>query len=118
MVTAKAVQVLAQDALERATIDLVGDLAMYRPQGKVVLFEGGGDTEVDVRITERLFPMFAKEVNLVSGGSKQRVKDLYEVLASTAEKVGLADRFFAVTDKDSSPWESPLPGARKLSWDS
>ncbi|GJJ16484.1 AAA family ATPase [Mycolicibacterium mageritense] len=113
----QAIQVLAYDELERATIDLVGDLAMYRPQGKVVLFEGGGDTDTDVRITERLFPVFAKGVNLVSGGSKQRVRDLYEVLASTAEQVGMARRFFAITDKDSSPWENPPPGARQLSWD-
>jgi len=113
----QAVKVLAQDELERATIDLVGDLATYRPQGKVVLFEGGGDTDTDVRITERLFPAFAKIVNLVSGGSKQRVRDLYEVLAATAEQVGMADRFFAVTDKDSGPWETPPAGAHQLSWD-
>ncbi|WP_442930382.1 ATP-binding protein [Mycobacterium sp. NBC_00419] len=113
----QAVPVLAHDELERATIDLVGDLAMYRPQGKVILFEGGGDTDTDVRITERLFPTFAKNVNLVSGGSKQRVKDLYEVLAHTAEQVGMARRFFAITDKDSSPWELPPHNARYLSWD-
>ncbi|ORA40875.1 hypothetical protein BST20_01635 [Mycobacterium branderi] len=113
----QAIQVLAYDELERATIDLVGDLAMYRPQGKVVLFEGGGDTDTDVRITERLFPVFAKSVNLVSGGSKQRVRDLYEVLSSTAEQVGMASRFFAITDKDSSPWETPPAGARQLNWD-
>ncbi|RRR48258.1 hypothetical protein EHH44_02580 [Mycolicibacter terrae] len=113
----QAVPITAHNELERATIDLVGDLAMYRPQGKVVLFEGGGDTDTDVRITEKLFPNFAKSANLVSGGSKQRVRDLYEVLAHTAERVGLARRFFAVTDRDSAPWESPPQGAHHLSWD-
>lgn len=113
----QAVPILAHNELERATIDLVGDLAMYRPQGKVVLFEGGGDTDTDVRITEKLFPDFAKNANLVSGGSKQRVKDLYEVLTHTAEQVGMARRFFAVTDRDSAPWESPPQGAHQLSWD-
>lgn len=113
----QAVPILAHDELERATIDLVGDLAMYRPQGKVVLFEGGGDTDTDVRITEKLFPNFAKNANLVSGGSKQRVRDLYEVLAHTAEQVGMARRFFAVTDRDSSPSESPPQGTHQLSWD-
>lgn len=114
----QAVEVLADDDLERATIDLVGDLATYRPQGKVVLFEGGGDTKIDVLITQRLFPSFAKRVNLIAGGSKQRVGDLYEVLAKTAEQVGMAERFFAVTDKDSSPLEVPPPGTHQLSWDS
>lgn len=113
----QALKVLADDDLERATIDLVGDLATYQPRGKVVLFEGGGDTEIDVLITQRLFPAFAKSVNLVSGGSKRRVRDLYEVLADTAEQVGMAKRFFAVTDKDSSPWEMPPTGTHQLSWD-
>lgn len=113
----QAVPILARDELERATIDLVGDLAMYRPQGKVVLFEGGGDTDTDVRITEKLFPDFAKNTNLVSGGSKRRVKDLYEVLAHTAERVGMARRFFAVTDRDSAPSELPPQGTHQLSWD-
>jgi energy-coupling factor transporter ATP-binding protein EcfA2 len=113
----QALEVLADDDLEQATIDLVGDLATYQPQGKVVLFEGGGDTEIDVLIMQRLFPTFAKRVNLVSGGSKRRVRDLYEVLAETAEKVGMAKRFFAITDKDSGPWEVPPPGAHQLVWD-
>jgi predicted ATPase len=113
----QAVEVLADDDMERATIDLVGDLATYRPQGKVVLFEGGGDTDIDVLITQRLFPSFAKRVNLLSGGGKQRVRDLYEVLAGTAEHVGMAERFFAVTDKDTSPWELPPSGTHQFSWD-
>jgi hypothetical protein len=112
----QAIAVLADDDLARATMDLVGDLSTYHPQGKVVLFEGGGDTDIDVLIMTRLFPTFAKQVNLISGGSKNRVRDLYEVLADTAEKVGLASRFFAVTDKDSLPWDRPSAGARQLNW--
>jgi hypothetical protein len=115
--TNQAVKISAHDALERATIDLVGDLAMYRPQGKVVLFEGGGDTETDVWITGTLFKSFKKSANLVSGGSKQRVKDLYEVLARTAEQVGMAGRFFAVTDRDSVPLDLLPEGTQHLSWD-
>jgi hypothetical protein len=113
----QAMVVVADDALERATIDLVGDLATYRPKGKVVLFEGGGNTEIDVAITERLFPEFAKRVNLVSAGNKRRVRDLYETLADTAERFGMAERFYAIMDKDSTPFEAPIPGARLLSWD-
>jgi hypothetical protein len=113
----QALPVVADDELERATIDLVGDLATYKPKGKVVLFEGGGDTDVDVLITQRLFPAFAKRVNLISGGNKRRVRDLYEVLAVTAEQVGMAERFFAITDKDTSPFDEPPKGTHNLTWD-
>lgn len=112
----QAVPILADDDFERATIDLVGDLATYRPKGKVVLFEGGGDTDVDVGIVQRLFPVFAKRGNLLSGGGKRRVRDLHEVLAATAEQVGMASRFFAVTDRDSAPWELPPPGTQHFTW--
>src|SRR5205823_3002152 len=36
----QAAEVLADDDVERVTIDLVGDLASYRPHGKVVVLEG------------------------------------------------------------------------------
>jgi hypothetical protein len=112
----QALPVLADDELERATIDLVGDLATYRPKSKVVIFEGGGDTEFDVLMTQRLFPDFAKRVNLISGGPKRRVRDLYEVLAQTATRVGMADRFFAILDRDSEPEARPTAGAHALTW--
>jgi energy-coupling factor transporter ATP-binding protein EcfA2 len=112
----QALPVLADDELERATIDLVGDLATYRPQSKVVIFEGGGDTEFDVLMVQRLFPDFAKRVNLLSGGPKRRVRDLYEVLAQTASRVGMADRFFAILDRDSEPEARPAAGAHILMW--
>ena len=117
MLVNQALPVVADDDLERATIDLVGDLATYRPRNKVVLFEGGGDTEFDVLLTQRLFPVFAKSVNLLSGGSKQRVRELYELLANAAEQVGMAERFFAITDRDSEAWEAPPAGAHQLTWD-
>jgi hypothetical protein len=115
--TNQALPVVADDELERATIDLVGDLAMYKPQSKVVIFEGGGDTEFDVLMTQRLFPDFARRVNLLSGGGKKRVRDLYEVLSDAASKVGLADRFFAILDRDSDPAARPTVGAHVLQWD-
>jgi hypothetical protein len=114
--TNQALGIKADDELHQAVIDLVGDLATYRPEAKVILFEGGGDTEVDVWMTGRLFPEFSRAVNLVSGGGKRRVRDLYEVLASTAERVGLAKRFFAITDKDTDVVSAPDASARQLQW--
>jgi len=114
----QALPVVRDDDLERATIALVGDLATYRPHGKVVLFEGGGNTEFDTWLTGRLFPDLLRSMNLVSGGGKRRVRDLYEVLAATAEEVGLTRRFFVITDKDTAVYEAAPSGARQLQWDS
>jgi hypothetical protein len=89
----QAVRIDAEDELEKAVIDLVGDLATYKPNAKIVILEGGGDTDFDVRMVTRLFPDFAQRVNLVSGGGKREVRDLYATFARTARKAGLSEKF-------------------------
>lgn len=113
----QATAVIAEDDLDRALIDLVGDLAMYQPRGKVVIFEGGGDTNFDVELTKRLFPEIAKKLNLLPGGYKQRVLDLYDVLATSAVETGDARRFYAIVDKDADTEPAPETNANVLKWD-
>jgi hypothetical protein len=112
----QAVPVTLESDVERAVVDLVGDLAAYKPYAKVVVLEGGGDTEFDRNMVARLFPELAAKANLVSGGSKSRVRELYDVLSRAAVEIGLASRFFAVTDRDRDSAE-PEAGARVLQWD-
>ena len=113
----QAVEVVADDDVERTTIALVGDLASYRPHGKVVILEGRSENGFDVNMVKRLFPELARHLNLVSGGHKQRVRDLYEVLSETPFASTVKNRFFAVVDKDRDPALSPTPGASLFSWD-
>ncbi|MEH2331263.1 AAA family ATPase [Nostoc sp.] len=75
----QATVVKADEDVERIIIDLVGDLAAYRPGAKIVIFEGGGNTEFDRWMVSQLFPKFSDAVNFISGGNKRRVADLYEV---------------------------------------
>jgi AAA domain, putative AbiEii toxin, Type IV TA system/Protein of unknown function (DUF4435) len=96
----QATEVLLDDDVERAIVDLVGDLAGYQPHAKVVILEGEGEDSFDVTFVQRLFPEFAKRVNLVSVGYKRRVRDLYEVLQASTSKAG-GNRFFAIVDRDS-----------------
>jgi hypothetical protein len=112
----QAQEVVAEDDVQRATLDLVGDLATYRPNGKVVILEGGGDSDFDVQMVQRLFPEFAKRVNLLSGGGKKRVRDLYGVLAAAAEQAALG-RFYAIVDADSDVGVVPNAGAATRTWD-
>ena len=71
----------AEQDLQKAVIDLVGELAVFRPGAKIVLLEGGGDLEFDKKMVTKLFPDFAAQVNLISGGNKQRVKALHDALS-------------------------------------
>lgn len=113
----QAVEVVADDDVDRVTIELVGDLASYRPHGKVVVLEGKSGDGFDVTMVRRLFPDFARRVNLISGGHKKRVRDLYSVLSEPAIQSGVRNRFFAIVDRDS---DSPLPSGpatSEFSWD-
>ena len=68
----QATAVKAQHEMEQVVIALVGDLAAYRPNAKVVIFEGGGDTAFDVRMTCTLFPEFEQRINPIAAGNKKR----------------------------------------------
>ena len=104
------------DELEQAVISIVGDLAAYKPRAKVVIVEGGGDIEFDVEMISRLFPAFAKSVNIVPGGSKRRVRDLYEILNETKDRAGLSERFFAIVDRDREV-DNPTLEGKVHQWD-
>jgi hypothetical protein len=112
----QASPVVATDDVERAVVAMVGDLAAYKPRARVVIFEGGGDSDIDVLIVTRLFPSVAQKMNLVSGGHKRRVRDLYNILSEAAAQAGLSERFYAVVDRDREDSESPL-GTNGLRWD-
>lgn len=105
------------DEIEHLVIELVGDLAAYRPGAKVVLFEGGGDVEFDVRMVARLFPEFDLAVNSIAAGGKRRVGALHDVLERVGRKT-LGARFYAVRDRDSDRDSATEDvGARLYSWD-
>nr|WP_244994262.1 AAA family ATPase [Actinomadura coerulea] len=104
----QALEVKTSDRLDEAVVEIVGDLAAYKPRAKVVIVEGGGDVEVDVKIIASLFPRFYSDVNVVPGGPKKRVRDLYEALENVANRAGLTERFFAITDKDMDVADVPL----------
>lgn len=108
---------LLEDDIERALVDLVGDLAAYRPHAKVVILEGKSEDGFDEICIRRLFPEIAKRVNLVSAGSKQRVRDLYEALNVSAERVGMKNRFFAIVDRDAEGFRGLQPGTQEFAWD-
>lgn len=115
-VTTQVSEILAKEDLERAIIDLVGDLAAYRPGGKLVVFEGGGDSELDLRIVSVLFPTFVAKVNAIASGNKQRVRDLHAILERARHSGHVPVQFYSIVDRDSG---EPVDGtaARVFTWD-
>src|SRR5262249_28073200 len=107
---------LASADLELVLLDLVGDLATFRPAGKVIIFEGGGDSDFDQRVTSMLFPKLQESANLISGSNKARVRALHEVLNRASSKGHLPFKFFAVCDRDSERIEGE-PAVNLFSWD-
>lgn len=107
--------ITAADETEKAIIDLVGDLATYKPGAKLVVFEGGGDTEFDVQMVTTLFPEFEKNVNQISGGGKYRVRNLHALLAKANETGVFPIKVFSINDKDSDKQGTNNDNA--LTWD-
>ncbi|VVM58549.1 hypothetical protein PS682_01188 [Pseudomonas fluorescens] len=103
--------------LEMATADLVGDLASYRPGGKGLIFEGGGDSDFDKSIAGRLFSEELKGINLISGSNKNRVKALHEILERAYEHGDLPTKFYAIVDKDSEATGDDGNAINKFEWD-
>ncbi len=103
--------------LELALVDLVGDIAAYRPGGKVVIFEGGGDSDFDQRVVGMLFPELQQHANLISGSNKIRVRALHETLENAAKKGQLPFKYYSVTDRDSKPELSSYSSENTFTWD-
>ena len=110
----QAIPLAPKSGLENLVLDLVGDLATYRPGGKVVIFEGGGDSEFDLRMTTRLFPDLASETNCVSGNNKSRVRALHEVLENISRQGAIPISVYSVTDSDMHPED--VESERMLKW--
>lgn len=102
--------------LDLVIADLVGDLAAYRPGGKGLIFEGGGDSDFDKTIASTLFSEELRGINLISGTNKSRVKALHEILDRAYSKGDLPTKFFAVVDKDSDGREKSK-AVNTFAWD-
>lgn len=107
----------ASTGLDMAIVDLVGDIAAYRPGGKAIILEGGGDSDFDQRTVSRLFPRIQEHANLLSGSNKARVRALHDVLQSVSEKSQIGVKFFSIVDRDGDDGESAFDSVNAFTWD-
>lgn len=90
----------AEEDAEQLVIDLVGDLASFRPGGQLVIFEGGGESEYDITLVQKLFPLLQERVNCIAGGGKSRVRSLHEVLDKSTAAGKIPFKISSITDWD------------------
>lgn len=102
--------------LELVMTDLVGDLAAYRPGGKAIIFEGGGDSDFDKTIASTLFKEELQGINLLSGTNKMRVKVLHEILERAHTNGDLPTKFYAIMDSDSEGEIDETKGVNRFEW--
>lgn len=108
---------VATTDLDSVMTDLVGDLAAYRPGGRGLIMEGGGDSDFDRTFALALFPAELQGINLISGSNKAKVHALHEVLARAYAKGDLPTKFFAVVDRDSEQRQTLADGVTRFAWD-
>lgn len=102
--------------VDLALADIVGDLAAFQPDRKVVIFEGGGDADFDRWMTSTLFPGFASEYNLISGSNKNKVKALHEVLNRAFERGDIRTKFYAIVDSDYDEGDKSSQAVNRYDW--
>ena len=98
--------------VEQAVMELVGDIAAYRPGGKIVIFEGK-EAGFDVNMTARLFPQFDREMNFVGGGNRLGVERLQRAL--DLERASSRVKVYSIVDRDGR--EQVAGRGRRLQWD-
>ena len=100
---------------EEAILELIGDIAGYRPGGKIVIFEGE-NSEFDIRMTGKLFPRYERTMNFVSGGNKSTVRRLHQALESQEGGKGKG-RIFSIVDSDGTGAPQDGEESGRFTWD-
>lgn len=106
---------LSENEIEAALIDLIGDISSYQHGNKIVIFEGI-DSEFDKKMTNDLFPEFAKSINSISAGSKTNVSNLQSILKSASEEGIISHKFISIVDRDSGKITENIDSL-EFSWD-
>ncbi len=103
--------------VDRAVIDLVGDIAGYKPGSTFIIFESSDTASFDALMTGRLFPEIAKKTNFLSGANKSGVRQLHAALKKAIRQTGLPFKAYAITDRDLDEPESGDAFADRFTWD-
>ena len=83
---------------DRVCIELIGDIASYRPDQPVLIVEG--QQQFDVLVLRRLFPEMLKRINILEAGGKSQVLQRQVSLRDSARRAGQSRMIRSITDSD------------------
>lgn len=83
---------------DRVCIELIGDIANYRPDQPVLIVEG--QQQFDILVLRRLFSEMLKGVNVLEAGGKPQVLQRQTSLCDSAKKSGQTKMILSITDSD------------------
>ena len=92
-------RVESKSSVEALIIDLVGDLAAYKPDARIVVLEGA-ESRFDEKMVTRLFPEVARRVNFISAGSKRKVMEVQKTIELMAERGQVHGEVYSIVDPD------------------
>lgn len=102
--------------VEKAIIDLVGDIASYAPNAKTVFLEGSGKTQFDKEMIQYLFPKFSENANLIGMGNKRDVRNIHDLIDRAKEAGVITGRYYSITDRDTDSFEKS-ENMKRFCWD-
>ena len=96
--TNQITRISQRSEFDRVCIDLIGDIANYRPDQPVLIVEG--QQQFDILVLHRLFAEMLKGVNLLEAGGKDQVVQRQKSLRDLARKSGQSKTIISITDSD------------------
>ena len=97
---------------DRTCIDMIGDVANYRPGQPVLIVEG--QLQFDILVLQRLFAEEIKGVNVLEAGGKDQVRQRHSALREAADRDGRGRTILSVTDSDGK--HDPDEGNGRFQW--
>ena len=96
--TNQITRISQRSEFDRVCIDLIGDIANYRPDQPVLIVEG--QQQFDILVLRRLFAEELKGVNVLEAGGKAQVLQRQESLRESVKKAGQSKTILSITDSD------------------
>lgn len=106
------------DEVEKLFLEIVGDIATFRPTGPLIILEGeAGGT--DKWIVEQLFPKVTEAATIVGGGGVGQLEKVAEVFEAIEKQQYKRRRVFAISDGDATTRRGRGVDGRqgRLRWD-
>lgn len=115
------VRKLEREAVADVLFELIGDIAGYNVDGKLIIFESE-DSEFDRYMTAKLFPEYERKMNFISGGNKSTVRKLHDALErqSTNQDGRIVfSKIFSIIDNDGDEIDQSrvVDDNGKFTWD-